>query len=402
MRIEPQDGPYRGSPSYDEATLLEVEVTEPSYQAALDWMQAIDGPHASYDFWQRGNYTRRLIHQRSQGITPLYVRVSYVDEMRWAYRRLALLGLPIDFVYCGGGCTKGRGLHLCPAYSGFYYDAGWGYIVALGGPAKIRGRNWGMCLGEAYLLPEAALDWMIEEAGDAFLQGRLSIAPAELIGVDPDGPEPSLGPLPELTGGMSLAPEMRAARALMDLEIPFLDRMPASSFSAFLEEHASDLEPFQRAFQKLVAAESSSESEILDHVEEIKHAVNELVRAQRSSRLQKTATLLQGAIATASASVGAAHDPSNPVNWIPMSGAAGVTLLELWKQARQEKVVKPFSLLWDLGMTSAEKVKATRRSDYTPMPTLPLDRFEQHGGHHWLCPPTPGVGFLALDQVREG
>jgi hypothetical protein len=397
MRIEPQDGPYRGSPSYDEPTLLEVEVTEPSYKAALDWMQAIEGRHVSYDFWQRGNYTRRLIHQRSQGITPLYVRVSYVDEMRWAYRRLALLGLPIDFVYCGSHCTTGKVLHLCPEDRGFRYDAGWGYIVALFG-SKIRGRTWGGCIGHAHLLPEAALDWVVEEAQDAFLQGNISVAPAELIGIDPRAPEPTLGPITDLTGGISLTPEQRTARVLMDLEIPFLDRMPPSSFAAFLKDHKGDLETFQSAFKKLVLT-TSSEEEALQCVEQVKYEVAELVKSERSTRLRKAATLLQGALAVGPASLVIAQAPSNPAGWAVAAGAAGATLIELWKQAQAQ--TNPFSILWKLGVTSPSRVQIKAASTITELPQLPVDRLEPHRAHHWLCPPTCGVALLGVRKSKE-
>lgn len=396
MRIEIEHGPYRGSPAYATPTRLEVEVTRPAYHSVLDWMRSTDGRAVSYDFWSRGNYTRRLIYQRSQGITPLHVRVSYVDEMRWAYRRLALLGLPIDFVYCGGHCSTGKVLHLCPQDRGFRYDAGWGYIVALFG-SKIRGRTWGGCIGHAHLLPEAALDWLVEEAAAAFLEGNISIAPAELVGLAPDATGQSLGPLPDLAGGLSLIPAHQAARALMDLEIPFLDRMPPSSFSAFLNDHQGDLEAFQRAFKKLVA--TSSETEALQYIEEIRHEVAELVKAERSKRLRKAATLLQGVLAVGPASLAIAQAPSNPTGWAVAAGAAGATLIELWKQAQAQP--NPFSILWDLGLSSPSQVRAKPTATMAQLPPLPVDRFALHAAHHWLCPPTNGVRLMGVRKSKE-
>lgn len=397
MRIEPQDGPYRGSPSYGEATRLEViEVKEPSYRGALDWMRVASGPHVSYDFWQRGNYTRRLIHQRYQGITPIHVEVSYVDQMRWAYRRLALLGLPIDFVYCGSDCATGSVLHRVPW--DYQIDAGWGYaLFAVKGPG---GEPIGCSTGDAHLLPQAAVDWLVEEASEAFLQGNLSIAPAELVGLDPNDSRTTLSPLASLAGGMPLVPEEQTAEALMDLELPYLDQMSPGDFSTFLEDHADDLERFRKAFRQLVTTSSDSEAEARDFVEEIRHEVAELMESERSKRLERTATVLKGAMRTVRASLVVARDPLDPIGWSVAAGAAGETLVDLWKQARSPKP-KPFSLLWKLGITSPDKVKTKRTHDYAELPPLPKDRLEPQSAHHWLCPPRAGARLIVPANKRQ-
>jgi hypothetical protein len=107
---------------YSELPKLTVEVTEPSYQAVLKWMQTGNLPNISYDCWSRGNYTRRLLWQRLNGIAQLNVAMRSVEEIRWAYPRLALLGMPIEFVYTGPLHASGRVLHLYPW--NMTYDAG--------------------------------------------------------------------------------------------------------------------------------------------------------------------------------------------------------------------------------------------------------------------------------------
>ena len=107
---------------YRELPKLTLEVTEPSYRAVLKWMQTGDLPNISYDCWSRGNYTRRLLWQRLNRIAPLNVAVTSVEDIRWAYPRLALLGVPIDFVYTGPLHASGRVLHLYPW--NMTYDAG--------------------------------------------------------------------------------------------------------------------------------------------------------------------------------------------------------------------------------------------------------------------------------------
>jgi hypothetical protein len=166
--------------------------------------------------------------------------------------------------------------------------------------------------------------------------------------------------------------------------------MSPGEFSTFLKEHADDLKPFQKAFRQLVATSSDSEAEVQDLVKEIRHEVAELMEAERSKRLEKTAALLKGALSTVPASLVVARDPSDPLLWSVAAGAAGSTLIDLWKQARAT-TLKPFSLLWHLGLTSPEMVRAKRTYDYAELPSLPLERFESHTAHHWLCPPTVGA-----------
>lgn len=128
---------------YRPFTLAE-QVRKPSYEFCLDWMQGTSGPHASYDMWARGNFTRRLLHHRTARVHPLVVQVANVAEMRWAYRRLALLRCPIDFIYTGPLQPVGRILHLFPWDS--THDCGWGYVAALD-PVVVKGRKWFTVLG---------------------------------------------------------------------------------------------------------------------------------------------------------------------------------------------------------------------------------------------------------------
>jgi len=78
---------------------LAQTVESPLYGDVIDWLKVTSqGRNVVFDFWARGSYTRRLIHQRQSRIEPLTVLVSSADELRWAYRRLMLLGIPIDFI----------------------------------------------------------------------------------------------------------------------------------------------------------------------------------------------------------------------------------------------------------------------------------------------------------------
>jgi hypothetical protein len=112
-KSEPNSTSLSPSSDYVGATVdLYQEVSEPSYEGVMDWMRSSGGRSVIFDFWARGNYTRRLIFQRNKGIQPLLVKVSYVDEMRWAYRRLALLGLPVEFIYSGDIPETSKVVHV--------------------------------------------------------------------------------------------------------------------------------------------------------------------------------------------------------------------------------------------------------------------------------------------------
>src|SRR6266849_1093649 len=113
----------------------------PTYAMVLDWMRSSPGRAVSFDIWARGNYTRHVIHSMHRNSAPLIVPFRWVDEMRWAYRRLALLGVPIEFVYMGGVSPPQRILHLYPA-DGVVNEGGWGYGAALGDVVQIRGKRW--------------------------------------------------------------------------------------------------------------------------------------------------------------------------------------------------------------------------------------------------------------------
>ena len=63
----------------------------------IDWMKELkSGRAVSFDIWARGNYMKRIIDHSRRGIPPLIVPFRKVSEMRWAYRRLALIGLPVE------------------------------------------------------------------------------------------------------------------------------------------------------------------------------------------------------------------------------------------------------------------------------------------------------------------
>jgi len=141
---------------------LSDPVEAPSYDKVLNWMLAISGRAASFDIWARGNFTRRLIYNRQNGIQPIMVAAETVDQMRWAHRRLSLVGYPVDFIYTGRLSAPQKILHLHP-YDGVH-DSGWGYIGATGTVTSINEQRWFPITGTSRLMPEKIMDWVLNEA----------------------------------------------------------------------------------------------------------------------------------------------------------------------------------------------------------------------------------------------
>ena len=44
---------------------LAAAAPAPTYRFVLDWMQRVPGRAISFDYWARGNYLRRVIHNHN-------------------------------------------------------------------------------------------------------------------------------------------------------------------------------------------------------------------------------------------------------------------------------------------------------------------------------------------------
>jgi len=116
---------------------LQAPVEAPSYAACVDWMNAIpEATSRTFDVWNRGNFIRRVLHNRSREIHPILVPAANTDQMKSAYRRLALVGMAVDFVYTGPISKPHSVMHLWP-WEGVPVDAGWGYVVPDGGSWRV-------------------------------------------------------------------------------------------------------------------------------------------------------------------------------------------------------------------------------------------------------------------------
>lgn len=321
---------------------LTQDVSEPSYEAILGWMRSAESKAVAFDIWARGNYTRRLLRSRVSEKTPIIVPFRYVDEMRWAYRRLALMGLPVEFIYTGGVTDPQHILTLHPGGK-YLIDAGWGYIAGLGSVIRKRGREWFPVIGYSRLMPETVYDWLIEETPGAFVRGDVFVAPAELVGIDPEDFEPSSELLTDLQDGLLISASLKATEILMSLELPYIDRVSPSAFETLLREHEEDLVRFRYAIRKLVKGGEPSLDSI---IEEIQAEIAEMSYSDKHQTFRATVAKFGGAFTTFAASVGAgaiAFSRSPTIETVvpavsaAVAAGAAATLVDLWKQSADRR-----------------------------------------------------------------
>ncbi|MEK6408904.1 MAG: hypothetical protein AABN34_18430 [Acidobacteriota bacterium] len=397
------NSPSSSNQDYEDAKVdLFQEVSQPSYEGVIDWMRSCaGGRNIAFDFWARGNYTRRLIYQRNQGVEPLLVRVSYLDEIRWAYRRLALLGLPVEFIYCGSVTKAGKVLHLSSIAEDMVWDSGWGYIATMWEKQGI----WAMLIGHARLMPETLLDWLVEETSEDFANGKVFVAPAELIGIHPQEVPEGFNKLAGLTRGVPMISNYEIAKAAMELDIPFLDKMSSLAFGKFLSDYEGELVHFQRAFKNLITARAKSEDKLKDCLDELKHEIAELTKAAKHQGIRNSVAKLGGILTTFTISytVAVNTQPSSISRLIGGAGIAAATkaLLDLYTQSTEREknlVDNPYFILWKLGVSRPSEVKTRSKVDIVKAPKLSPEQFDLRSAHHWLCPPTNGVGFLVVKK----
>lgn len=373
----------------------------PEYNLLLDWMRAIGGRAVSLDFWARGNYARRLIHNKLNARRTLLVPVQYVDEIRWAYRRLALLDVPVEFLWQGSISKPQRVVHLHPADPESLWDAGWGYVAATGGEVRMRRRKWGTICGYARLIPEVVADWIVEEAPGAFSRGEVFVTPDELVGLSQAdqgmvaGFEGLLEALAVHTG--------RSEEVLMELQLPALDGMAPAEFERFLLDSGVELERLRVAFRRLVDASPNADLEAL--VEEVNYEVAELTLADRFHRFRSRVTRLGGVVGACAAAIGAAAGSAGgPVGTITAAaagGAAAAGLCEAIRQAAERGLDlhrSPFYVLWELGRKKSLRLKRTRVGKHHKQRRSRAPASIDDGYFHWLAPPSAGVGFLFVKE----
>jgi hypothetical protein len=403
--VEPSlpDNAQALSDAYEGAQLsIGEKVERPSYSSAMSLLRRSEGRCLLLDLWARGNYVRRLLFNRSDGIRPLLVRVKTIEEVRWAHRRLALLGLPVEFLWCGELSPLGKVLHVGQRRADDVWDAGWGYVFTLW--KDKRKQFWAMVIGQARLMPEGLIDWLVIEADDEFVSGNVFITPADLVGIDSNGNVAEVSTLATLSGGVPVLAENSIAEASFEIDLPYLDNMTPAKFRKFVKNLGTELVRFRQGFNKIVTLRAGNDSEASGWVDELRAEIAELTLSEKYHRLRKTIITLGGVIGTFTATVGVAagSSPSSVPVVAAGAGAAGAALVGLWTQANEHArsvSLNPYSILWKLGASNSQKTtNRSRVKIYRPQVAAGLENVHVVMAHHWLCPPTTGIRALVVDK----
>ncbi len=387
---------------------IAAKVEEPSYSACLGWMQELTEDRAiTLDFWARGNFVRRMLHHRNIGVEALLVQASHPDQMRWAFRRLALLGLPVDFVYTGP-ISKPRWVqHWHPL--DIPIDSGWGYIVFAGTIVKSHSdRRWWPVLGFSSLMPPGVPDWIAEEVPNSFLAGKVFVAPAELIGINPRCPMPEVEALAEVTRGVPASQSTDAAVAILDVELPWIDGMSPGDFEALLADHQDELSEFQAAFRILMSGYDVSPDAMHSACQRFRSAVDELHRSRKLAQFRAVVEKCKGSLSSFPIAMGVlaaagAVFARDPFAGAAVMGAAGKALRDLWAEARAAAHAahasprSPLRLLFRLGVDKARFQSPKQKARMT---SVQLKQPGEITPSHWLCPPS-GAGLRVAVAHKE-
>ncbi len=394
-----------GDTSYQDGWVdLHAVIEPPSYQAVVDWMAELpDSRSAAFDCWARGNFTRRLLYNRNHGIQPIFVEASHPDEMMWIYRRLALVGVPLDIIYTGP-LSKPQWTKVLQPLD-IMIDHGWGYICFAGTILKSpSGRDWWWLLGYASLMPEQIVDWLRTEAERPFTSGRLFISPASLIGLNKSPKLQQFNGLADLANGGAVFESVDAAIASLELEIPAIDGMTSTDFENLLSDHKDELQEFQAAFRNLVSGYHQSEQEALLARNRVSDAVNDLVRSSKHAAFRATIAKCKGSISTFSgamgvlAAAGAAYS-SDPFAGTAVIAGAGKVLRDLWKQSQAEiqaSSQSPYRVLLRLGVEKASFGRVAPPPSHAK--NVKSKGLQEVGPCHWLCPPTGGLRTAVMKE----
>lgn len=377
-----------------------VPVTPPNYETLSGWWDTwSQGRPELLDFWARGNFTRRLLDRKANRRAGCIVRVQYIDEMDLALRRLALLGIEVDFAWAGP--VSPPELVMAPQHIAYEDAGGWGYSTCSGDEIDDGSGKWEWCptFGFASLLPDTVTDWMATDAADFFKAGQMMVYPMENIGLRETPAQESDEHLGALGNSISISRTASLAKVLFELDLPVLEGMPLRDTYAFCEDNGDSLARLRVALAKLVGEGSSTidDEKLGTVVAEIRDAVAEFRLSDSSLSARKTLTALGASISTFGITVGLQLGLAAGTAAIG-SVAAAMATLALWHrniEAEGGLKTKPYYAIWKLQGNDRRKAQWRARtgpwSVIDKMKSLhatpPVERLPPY---HWLTKPTPG------------
>lgn len=370
-------------------------IVPPDYSTLLHWWDIWPEVRPEHlDFWARGNYTRRLLSRSRTNRSACIIRVEYVDEMEAALKRLALLGIDIDFTWCGQ--TTQPQLVMVPQDMEYEDSGGWGYMACAGSLFREprSGKRWCPSLGWASLLPDTVTDWLAEQASLYIQSGKIMVSPASHIGLRRTPGAVPEEQLQKMSNSASMVRERAKIKALFSLELPYIEGMSIQDIHKFCEDHRDSLILFQNALAKLLQRSIVETPDALSQelVSQIREGVAELRLSDRTIAARKGLVALGASIATFLVTAGINLGVGPGAAAVGSTGAAMATLA-FWAQildAQGSMRKNPFYVIWRLQKGKGPKNKWRERRFLREFALPPSQKPKEIPPFHWLTPPTAG------------
>lgn len=373
----------------------EMNINPPNYNTLLSWWDA--WPEARpplLDFWARGNYTRRIL-ARNKTKKPAYViRVQHLDEMETALKRLALLEIDTDFLWCGD--TSKPSYVLIPQDIKYEDSGGWGYLTTAG--TNISGKRgkktWCPTLGYASLLPDTVTDWLATQGRSFLRAGRIMVAPIDNVGLNQMPGQASEIHFQRISNSSSIVRERAKIETLFELELPYLEGMSMQDTYKFYEDEKDKLILLQRALAKILNETNSETPEAIrqELLSQIRESVAELRLSDKTIRARKLLGTLGASISTFLVTFGVTLGLNPGVAAAGSVGAAMAVLAQWDKVLDAEGALKknPFYVLWQLQKGKGPRNEWRDRPYLQEFPSFAEQEPNEPLDYHWLTPPTAG------------
>lgn len=367
-------------------------VTAPQYEILREWFTA--WPEARpelMDFWARGGYAQRILWRRQSKSPAVSIGVRYMDEIETAIRRLALLDLDVDIVWCGD--TAKPGLVVAPLDIDYEGVGGWGYNAASGDGLENRGgREWCPAIALASLLPDTITDWLATDAADFFYSGRLMVCPAESIAI-PRRDTTGTSEHPSFAGTTQIRALRKHVDLLFSIDLPVLDGMKLKDVHRLCRDHGDELARYRNAVTSLIAGGTDQRPmSDKDIAAEIQDALDELRSSDKSKGFRTSLTVAGGSLV--SAQLLFAVNSSTDFSTLGLAVAGAALAAAKWLNekycAEKEKRRNPYWLLWKLQGQQSSRLRfnPSRLQHGLSLPQCGKPR--EDVPRHWMAPPTGG------------
>lgn len=360
---------------------------EPEYSLLFEWLR--DWPDARpeiFDFWGRGGYLGRIMNRQLNPRPAITVSVQFLDEMDTVLRRIALMGLEVDFLWHGR--MSKTGLVLAPQAADYNGVGGWGYNACAGDELlnKKSEREWVPALGVATLMPDTVTDWIAERAGAFFRDGQAYIIPSKNAGVIRPNRAGEVSPLDNISISKTVARISSALKIVENLDLVYLDKMNLADVAKFRSDYSEELARFQTHIAELL---QSNEEDVDRVTKELRDSVDEIKRSRKHANMRNLVIALGGVLATVN--IGLASGLSAQLLG---SGVAAQNALHWWlerdifrKTIRRDPVWPVWELSRGRKMGSFKKDRLVHDLGFSTL------RSTENKLCHWLAPPSSGWGI---------